>query len=302
MKYLIFTTLLLITSSGIAQTGRSIEVTVSDTVTLKALSGSFLLKINVDESMYYESEYEGEYTEEESYEDEPSYTEMYEESAEKSKKNKRKRKKEEQDSEKDASDRHSAEEYSFEEIVIPEPIEDGKVSEIDIDIANRKKQWIDFLVTNNIMFDTIPSKGSGLNNLFEGMREYEGDYGSSSVSIEIKAANITQINAIYQFMDSVNFCQLNKKDIVYETYDQKMESIYKNLYKKAQQESIVLAKVIGGNPGKVIRVFEPSVDLADLIKMSEDTTKRYMRSMEGEYGTIEDRKVVIERTFVFELK
>lgn len=304
MKHLLISALLLTSGAGFTQSGRSIEVTVSDTVTLKALSGTFVLKIEMDESYYYESEYgyEGEYdySEERNYEGEESYTEMYEDAVKKSKKSKRKRKKEEAE-EKEMTRIMEEAAYAAPEQVEEPYNETAFRNQAKADFEKRKKQWIDYLSVKNITIDTTDVKyEENIYDMYREIPDYDTGNGDAPFYIEIKAENVEQIELVYQFLDSVTNCQMQKKDVIYETYIEKMESIYKDLYKKALIESLVLAKVVGGITGRVIRVFEPTADLADLINMSQDNMKKYMKDMQDK--SVEDRTVIVERTFVFELK
>lgn len=310
MKHFFLTILLLSITNAFTQTGRSIEVTVTDTMTLKALSGKFFITIEMDESDYGEEYYEDEYYGEEEYSEGGESEEYYEEWEGDSRKSRRQIRKAQKRSKKqmeailkEMEEMPMAEEVPQEEEVMMNVPEDSAAfaeytSEEEIpypSLQRRRRLWIEALKANNISFDTLAGRRDS-----DPYDEYSENYEEGYALIEVTATDTNQIKTIHQYLDSIKGSSISVQTIQFESASQKMEEVYKDLYKKAQAESLLLAKVIGGTPGKVLRIFEAEAGMGDLFKIYEDANLRMRESRRS--NKMNDKEVVVERTFVFELK
>jgi hypothetical protein len=73
------------------------------------------------------------------------------------------------------------------------------------------------------------------------------------------------------------------------------------LYKKAQTEANSLAKVLGTTPSKVIRVYEPMIDISNFGEAYTEMINSIMKKSEDNLKP-ENKKAFVERIFVFEIK
>jgi hypothetical protein len=154
--------------------------------------------------------------------------------------------------------------------------------------AERKAKWITFLTENNIAFDTT----------VVGTNEYS-DYGS--FNIQLTNLSIEKLDLIYQFTDSVENSYPSVTATHYESLEPKMADVYSDLYKKAQTEANSLAKVLGATPVKVIRVYEPVIDISNFGESYIDMVNNLLKKG-GENLKPESKKTYVERIFVFEIK
>jgi hypothetical protein len=80
-----------------------------------------------------------------------------------------------------------------------------------------------------------------------------------------------------------------------------MDGTYVNLYKKAQVEANSLAKVLGATPSKVIRVYEPVIDISNFGQTYTEMINNIMKKGEDILKP-ESKKQTVERIFVFDIK
>ena len=242
-----------------AQTTRSIEVKVKDTVELKVISVDVQISIAQDYSDYYGESYEDEY---EGYDEEDYYDYNYEEDYynHMTRKEKRQEKKNNKKFEKEM--KKLEEELARYEESMPPIVEEVTYDSTEIDypiesyetyymtFAERKAKWITYLTENNIPFDTSAV----------GTNEYS-DYGS--FNIQLNNLSMAKMDLIYQYTDSVDNSYPSVTNTHFESLEPKMADVYADLYKKAQTEATSLAKVLGTTPMKVIRVYEPLIDITN---------------------------------------
>lgn len=287
-----------------AQTTRSIEVKVKDTVELKVISADVLLTITQDYSDYYGESYEDEY---EGYDEEDYYDYNYEEDYynHMTRKEKRQEKKNNKKFEKKMK-KLEEEMARYEESLPPVDVEAPFVDEMTYDstavtdysynpyesyymtISERKAKWIVFLTENAIAFDTTVS---GTNEPFE--------YGS--FNIHLNAISTEKIDLVYKYADSIQNSYPTLTATHYESLEPKMADVYSDLYKKAQTEATSLAKVLGATPVKVIRVYEPVIDISNFGESYIDMVNNLLKKG-GENLKPESKKTYVERIFVFEIK
>lgn len=287
-----------------AQTTRSIEVKVKDTVELKVISADVQLTISQDysdyESEYYEDEYDG-YDEGDYYDynyEEDYYNHMTRKEKRQEKKNNKKFEKEMKKLEEEMARYEESMPPVIEEM--PPVIEEATYDSTEIDYpiesyesyymtyAERKAKWITYLTQNNIAFDTT----------IVGTNEYS-DYGS--FNIQLNNLSIEKLDLIYQFTDSVENSYPSVIATHYESLEPKMADVYSDLYKKAQTEATSLAKVLGATPVKVIRVYEPVLDISNFGESYIDMVNNLLKKG-GENLKPESKKTYVERIFVFEIK
>lgn len=288
------------THLSFAQTTRSIEIKVKDTVELKVTNVDLLLTITQDYMDYYgdsyEDEYDGYYDE---YED-SEYDDYYESNyyGHLSGKEKRREKKENKKFEKEM--KKMEEEIRRYEESMPPIVEEVTYDSTEIDYAiesyesyymtyaERKSKWITYLNENNISFDTT----------VVGTNEY---YDLGSFNITMTNISLSQLDLIYQFTDSVTNSYPTISKINYESMDSKMDDVYVDLFKKAQVQANSFSKVLGATPGKVIRVYEPAIDIANIGDAYSELLKELMKK--NDYSPeMESKKTIVERIFVFEIK
>jgi hypothetical protein len=274
-----------------AQTTRSIEVKVKDTVELKVISVDVQISIAQDYSDYYGESYEDEY---EGYDEEDYYDYNYEEDYynHMTRKEKRQEKKNNKKFEKEM--KKLEEELARYEESMPPIVEEVTYDSTEIDypiesyetyymtFAERKAKWITYLTENNIPFDTSAV----------GTNEYS-DYGS--FNIQLNNLSMAKMDLIYQYTDSVDNSYPSVTNTHFESLEPKMADVYADLYKKAQTEATSLAKVLGTTPMKVIRVYEPLIDITNfgesyidmvnnLLKKGDWETDHPYRRMDGSTG------------------
>lgn len=278
-----------------AQTTRSIEIKVKDTVELKVTSADVQLTIVQD---YDEYDYEGyrDYEEDEYEEEYYDYEAEY--YANRSKKEKRREKKENKKFEKEM--KKMEEEIRRYEESMPPIVEEVTYDSTEIDYAiesyesyymtyaERKSKWITYLNENNISFDTT----------VVGTNEY---YDLGSFNITMTNISLSQLDLIYQFTDSVTNSYPTISKINYESMDSKMDDVYVDLFKKAQVQANSLSKVLGATPGKVIRVYEPVIDITNFGESYLELINNIMKKNQ-EISKPESKKTTVERIFVFEIK
>lgn len=277
MKKLITTLLLILAQQSIAQNVRTVEVTIKDTAVLNMLSANMFISIYND---YYDDyNYEEEY-----YESEENYDSYYDDVySPKTKKELRKIKKEQKKLEKELE--KQLKEFENQISYTAPVVYDDSVSAtweyepVTSSINEKKTQWYSWLTSNNIPFDTAF-------NIAEEERGYYDPF-------MIKMTNMTkeQMNIINSYQDSISNSSVSTEKILFESSADKMETIYQNLYKKAQAEATILAKVIGATVVKVVRVYDPH-------SASVSNENYYY----DETGYTDHRIEVFQRTFVFEIK
>ncbi len=298
MKNTFLIVAILFVYQSFAQTTRTIEVKVKDTVELKVTSADVQITITQDYSDYYGESYEDEY---EGYDEGDYYDYNYEEDYynHMTRKEKRQEKKNNKKFEKEMK-KLEEEMARYEESFPPPVIEEVTYDSTEIDYpiesfesyymtyAERKAKWITYLTVNNIPFDTAAV----------GTNEYS-DYGS--FNIQLTNLSLTKLDLIYQFADSVENSYPSVVATHYESLEPKMADVYSSLYKKAQAEATSLAKVLGTTPSKVIRVYEPVVDISNFGEAYTEMINNIMKKG-GENLKPESKKTYVERIFVFEIK
>ncbi|MEN9997303.1 MAG: hypothetical protein RI922_293 [Bacteroidota bacterium] len=296
---------ILVSHLSYAQTTRSIEIKVKDTVELKVKSAD--MKISIPQAYSYEEpeydysydEYEdSEYDEEYDYESEYYYNHLSKKEKRRAKKANRKLEKEMKKWEKSyALEKEEVpmvtEEISFDEVIsIDSAMVDYSLDSYDsynLTLAERKAKWITYLTQNNIPFDTLSSDENS---------EY---YDYESFNIQLRNLTLDQIQLMNQYEDSVYNTYTSITKMNFESLDSKMDEVYADLYKKAQTQANSLAKVIGATPGKVIRVYEPAIDVANIGEAYSELLKELMKK--NDYSTeMESKTTSVERIFVFEIK
>ncbi len=297
MKNTLLIVAILCVYQAFAQTTRSIEVKVKDTVELKVTSADVQITIAQDysdyESEYYEGEYEG-YDEGDYYDynyEEDYYNQMTRKEKRQEKKNNKKFEKEMKKLEEEMARYEESltpvvEEVTYDSTEIAYPIE--SYESYYMTYAERKAKWITFLTENNIAFDTTAV----------GTNEYS-DYGS--FNIQLNNISIEKLNLVYQFTDSVENSYPSVTATHYESLEPKMADVYSDLYKKAQTDATSLAKVLGATPVKVIRVYEPVIDISNFGESYIDMVNNLLKKG-GENLKPESKKTYVERIFVFEIK
>ena len=304
MKNTLFIVAIFCSFLTFAQTTRSIEVKVKDTVELKVTSADVQITITQDYSEYYDESYEDEY---EGYDEGDYYDYNYEEDYynHMTRKEKRQEKKNNKKFEKEMK-KLEEEMARYEESLPPVDVEGPFVDEVTYDstavtdysyipyesyyltYAERKAKWITFLTENNIAFDTTAV----------GTNEYS-DYGS--FNIQLNNMSIEKLDLVYQFTDSVENSYPTVTATHYESLEPKMADVYSDLHKKAQTEANSLAKVLGATPVKVIRVYEPVIDISNFGESYIDMVNNLLKKG-GENLKPESKKTYVERIFVFEIK
>jgi predicted nucleic acid-binding protein len=282
-----------------AQTTRSIEVKVKDTVELKVTSADVQITVSQDYNDYENEYYEGEYDGYEGYDDSEYnydyesdyYNHMTRKEKRQEKKNNKKFEKEMKKLEEEMARFEQSltpvvEEVTYDSTEIDYPIE--TYESYYMTYAERKAKWITFLTENNIAFDTT----------VVGTNEYS-DYGS--FNIQVNNLSIEKLDLIYQFTDSVENSYPSVTATHYESLEPKMAEVYSDLYKKAQTEANSLAKVLGATPVKVIRVYEPVIDISNFGESYIDMVNNLLKKG-GENLKPESKKTYVERIFVFEIK
>jgi len=296
---------ILVSHLSYAQTTRSIEIKVKDTVELKVKTAD--MKISIPQDYTYEApeydynydEYEdSEYDEGYDYESEYYYNQLSNKEKRKAKKANRKLEKEMKKWEKSyALEKEQVpmvtEDISFdEEIVLDSTMVDYSLDSYEsyyLTFAERKAKWISYLTQNNIPFDTLSSDGNS---------EY---YDYESFNIQLRNLTFAQIELINQYEDSVYNTYTSITKMNFESLDSKMDEVYADLYKKAQTQANSLAKVIGVTPGKVIRVYEPAIDIANIGDAYSELLKELMKK--NDYSSeMVSKTTSVERIFVFEIK
>lgn len=304
MKNTFLIVAILFVYQSFAQTTRTIEVKVKDTVELKVTSADVQITITQDYSDYYDESYEDEY---EGYDEGDYYDYSYESDYynHMTRKEKRQEKKNNKKFEKEMK-KLEKEMARYEESMPPVVEEAPYVDEISIDstaaldysydsyesyymtYAERKAKWITYLTENNIPFDTTAV----------GTNEYS-DYGT--FNIQLTNLSLAKLDLIYQFADSVENSYPSVTATHYESLEPKMADVYSDLYKKAQSEATSLAKVLGTTPSKVIRVYEPVVDISNLGESYTEMINNIIKKG-GDNLKPESKKTYVERIFVFEIK
>ena len=298
MKNTFLIVAILFVYQSFAQTTRTIEVKVKDTVELKVTSADVQITITQDYSDYYGESYEDEY---EGYDEGDYYDYSYEPDYynHMTRKEKRQEKKNNKKFEKEMK-KLEKEMARYEESLPPPVIEEVSYDSTEIDYAiesyesyymtyaERKAKWITYLTENNIPFDTTAV----------GTNEYS-DYGS--FNIQLTNLSLTKLDLIYQFADSVENSYPSVTATHYESLEPKMADVYSDLYKKAQSEATSLAKVLGATPTKVIRVYEPVIDISNLGESYTEMINNIIKKG-GDNLKPESKKTYVERIFVFEIK
>ena len=280
-----------------AQSTRSIEVKVKDTVELKVTSADLLLTITQDYDDYYGESYEDEYVE---YDEGDYYDYNYEEDYynHMTRKEKRQEKKNNKKFEKEM--KQLEEELARYEESMPPIVEEVTYDSTEIDypiesyesyymtFTERKAKWITYLTENNIPFDTLAV----------GTNEYY-DYGS--FNIQLNAISTEKMDLVFQYADSIQNSYANLTKVNYESLETKMDVVYADLYKKAQTEANSLAKILSAVPGKVTRVYEPVIDLTNFGESYLELMNKLLKT-ENKNLKPESKKTIVERIFVFEIK
>lgn len=280
-----------------AQSTRSIEVKVKDTVELKVTSADLLLTITQDYDDYYGESYEDEYVEydEGDYYDynyeEDYYNHMTRQEKRQEKKNNKKFEKEMKKLEEELARYEESmppviEEVTYDSTEIDYPIE--SYESYYMTFTERKAKWITYLTENNIPFDTLAV----------GTNEYY-DYGS--FNIQLNAISTEKMDLVFQYADSIQNSYANLTKVNYESLETKMDVVYADLYKKAQTEANSLAKILSAVPGKVTRVYEPVIDLTNFGESYLELMNKLLKT-ENKNLKPESKKTIVERIFVFEIK
>jgi hypothetical protein len=270
---------------------------VKDTVELKVISVDVQISIAQDYSDYYGESYEDEY---EGYDEEDYYDYNYEEDYynHMTRKEKRQEKKNNKKFEKEM--KKLEEELARYEESMPPIVEEVTYDSTEIDypiesyetyymtFAERKAKWITYLTENNIPFDTSAV----------GTNEYS-DYGS--FNIQLNNLSMAKMDLIYQYTDSVDNSYPSVTNTHFESLEPKMADVYADLYKKAQTEATSLAKVLGTTPMKVIRVYEPLIDITNFGESYIDMVNNLLKKGDDNLKP-ESKKTYVERIFVFEIK
>lgn len=280
-----------------AQSTRSIEVKVKDTIELKVTSADLLLTITQDYDDYYGESYEDEYVE---YDEGDYYDYNYEEDYynHMTRKEKRQEKKNNKKFEKEM--KKLEEELARYEESMPPIVEEVTYDSTEIDypiesyesyymtFTERKAKWITYLTENNIPFDTLAV----------GTNEY---YDFGSFNIQLNAISTEKMDLVFQYADSIQNSYANLTKVNYESLETKMDEVYADLYKKAQTEANSLAKILSAVPGKVTRVYEPVIDLTNFGESYLELMNKLLKT-ENKNLKPESKKTIVERIFVFEIK
>lgn len=294
MKNTLFSLAIFCSVLTFAQTTRSIEVKVKDTVELKLITSDVQLTLTQDyneyEVDYYGDEYEG-YDESDYYDYEADFY------ANQTKKEKRQEKKNTKKFEKEMK-KMEEEMRQYEESIpiIVEAVVDSTEIAYPIEqyesyymtFEERKAKWITFLTQNTIAFDTTAIETNDYS--------YDGSF-----NIQLNNLSSVNLDLIYQFADSVENSYPSITATHYESLEPKMADVYADLFKKAQAEAASLAKVLGVTPTKVMRVYEPVFDISTIGESYMDMVNNIIKKGENNLKP-ESKKAYVERIFVFEIK
>lgn len=280
MKNLTLFSALLTSISLTAQTTKSIEVTVMDTVELKVKSA--VLVVSIEDPYRYD--WEDRYYEEEFYEEPDYYSEeefmMEQENSGKKKKDKKSKKGKETVQEEIIIERVIEEPSFYEEPVIDEVRKEDPT----------KKNFIAFLVANGIAMDSV--------NVPKDIYDYmeEGQF-----RLKVEAKSLEQIKQIYAYRDSSEFISVRSEEVQTESLDQFLKPTYERLYAKAKNEAGIIASVTGMKLGAVVKVSIPLSPLDPLVEMQAKALDKISKSGSSNNSFTTEKKVVT-RTFVFEAK
>ncbi len=266
-----------------AQSTKTIEVTVTDTVELKVKSAVFIVSFenpeayNWNESYYNEESFE----EPEIYSEETTWIEE-ENGGKKDRKSKKDKK----------NKKEEAPIEIVEEMVFEEEEEMTFVPDFEqpITINPSKEQFIAFLKEHNIEMDSVQVPTTVYDYMDEG-----------NFRMKVVAKNLEEIKLINGYRDSIDFIAMKVNEVQTESMDEQLKPVYDRLYAKAKKEASVIAAVTGMKLGLVIKVSTPNSPLDPLLEMQAKAMEQLSKTL-GKDNKMETQKKMVSRTFVFEAK
>ena len=280
MKFLFASLIAFFTFNLNAQTPKSIEITVTDTVELKTKSAVFIVTMEIPYSYGLENyEMESSYKEPEYYEIENLEEENFDEKSKKDRK-KKKGKKEEApiviQNEEEPQLEYNYDAFNYEE-------KEKK------QYLTRKSNLLLFLNANGIEMDSvhIPDPDFDL-------------YENESFKLKITAKSWDEIQKVFNYCDTLEETEVEIHSSTTESLDEQYKVVYTRLFAKAKKEAAVVAEVIGLKLGGVTKVsntesmFDPLFDL-------QNNLDKILRQND-DLNQLETQKKLVRRTFIFEVK
>lgn len=263
-----------------AQTPKSIEITVTDTVELKTKAAVLIVTMEIPYSYGLEN-----YEIESSYE-EPEYyglENLEEENSEGENKKDKKKKK------------GKKEEEMIIKMVEEEPYEDYNYSAFNFEKVEkkeylaRKSAFLNFLNANGIEMDSL--------NIPEPRYDL---YEDETFKLKITAKNWDQIQQVINYSDTLEDTDLEIHSSTTESLEQYFQVIYERLYAKAKKEANVIAGVTGLKLGGIIKVSNTESIFDPLFDLQNDLDKILRKS--DKLDQLATQKKLVKRTFIFEAK
>lgn len=280
MKFLFASLLAFFTFNLNAQTPKSIEITVTDTVELKTKSAVFIVTMEIPYSYGLENyEIESSYEEPEYYEIENLEEENFDEKSKKDRK-KKKGKKEEApiviQNEEEPQLEYNYDGFNYE-------VEEQK------EYLTRKSNLLLFLNANGIEMDSvhIPDPDFDL-------------YENESFKLKITAKSWDEIQKVFNYCDTLKETDIEIHSSTTESLDQYFQVIYERLYAKAKKEANVIAGVTGLKLGGIIKVSNTESIFDPLFDLQNDLDKILRKN--DDLKQLETQKKLVRRTFIFEAK
>ncbi len=220
-----------ISLASFGQTDKYIEVSVSETLELKAQSA--ILKITKGYVDYEYVDYNGEYYSDEFYYEDQEYYRMLEESPKKV-----------------TEEMHLA----FQERQNQREIRDQELlaaqAERSNQLNNALKNFAEKLKAENIEFTLITDKKQNLEDW--NAYEFEGDYELEEV-MYVTVNNEDQYNQLLTLSEGLSL-NIQNHEIIYEKIDSKRQIIIENLSKNAKSEAEMIAKTMNKKLGSVLTI------------------------------------------------
>lgn len=256
-----------------AQSHRTVEVTVSDTVFRKTNKIIYVMFLDTN---YYNFEENEEYYDEEEYY-EQYLEEEYEYEQEESRKKRRRNK-----------DSYSGEELQY---IPPIVIEEEIIEEVEIEEFHylKKADLMHLLDSAKFNYEVIDHDN------------YQILDETKPIYFRLILNNEEELKRMHSTFAGHNEINGTVKEIEYESIESMMPTVYKDLYAKAQKEATILAKLSGLTLDKISKVYEHQTEFGDYL----DSYEKLMKSYSGRgtepidfYG----KEEIVERTFVFDVK
>lgn len=270
MKSLFICLFALMTLPLIAQTPKSIEITVIDTVELKTKSAELIFSMEKP----YINDWEN--MEMEPYEDSEYYDEEYEDPEKKKRKNKK-----------------AKDEEAPIEMIEEQPILENEYYKSDLErlknFYDKKSNLLAYLNKNGIVWDSVNIP----------LTEY--DYSENEhFRLKITAKSWDEIKKTYNYCDTMENGELSVHTSTTESIEEHFQKIYEHLYAKAKKEAGIIAGITGLKLGGIIKVSNSESIFDPLFDLQNEMDKIINKTSELE--KMELQKKLVRRTFVFEAK